>query len=196
MIKVACNRPKENAEAIVNIGFPSLGLSPPPQQQKSPLESFGISIDPEMAVIPARELPAPGLSYKSGTARAANGSWNILEVKFHRGAIVPSWCVLVVRDGSNTFDGPNDPRLLGLIDGFSNKLRRSGMQIPKERPPIKAIKLFPAHQEDEVRSRSVNHIRDTLSTAGRPGFILVLLENRDNAIYPALKVSYLDGMCD
>lgn len=185
MIKVACNRPRENAEAITNIGFPSLGLSP-----RSTLEPFGISIGTEMAVIPGRELAPPGLNYKVGNARVNNGSWNILDVKFHRGALIPSWCVLVVRDGRNMLQGPDDPQLLGLVDGFATKLRKSGMGVPPGKPVIKPIRLFPLNTDDGVRSRSVQLIRDVLSSAGKPGFVLVLLEARDNYIYPAIKVSF------
>ncbi|KAF9443073.1 argonaute-like protein [Macrolepiota fuliginosa MF-IS2] len=190
MIKCACNPPHTNAESIVNIGFPSLGLSSPNPQQpqaSSPLGAFGISIDNEMTVIPGRVLPPPGLNYKVGNARVANGSWNILDVKFHRGATVASWCVLVIRDGRSTFSGPDDTRLTGLIDGFANKLRRSGMTIPNPRPAVKAITLVHPGQEGEGRERSLDVIRGVMATAGKPSFILVLLENRDNAIYPGLK---------
>jgi len=98
MIKVACNIPKVNAEDIVGRGFPLLGLGP----TKAPTDGFGISIDTEMAVVPGRELRPPGLTYRVGQARAQNGSWNILDVKFHRGANVSSWWVMVVRDGQHS----------------------------------------------------------------------------------------------
>ncbi|KXN85174.1 Protein argonaute 5 [Leucoagaricus sp. SymC.cos] len=192
MIKVACRRPRENADAIVDIGFPSLDLSPKPIQQqaqwKSPLAPFGIEVDKEMAVIPARELPPPSLNYRGGKGiRANNGSWNILEVKFHRAAMINSWCVLVVRDGRDMIKGGNDPNLMSLVQGFANKLKNCGMTLPQGPPPIKPIALVPPYRDDASRSQSVQALREVLATAGQPSFMLVLLEARDNAIYPAIK---------
>ena len=196
MIKVACRRPRENADAIVDIGFPSLGLSPPSNQQQtpssSPLAPFGVEIDRDMAVIPARELPAPSLSYRgNNTPRVSNGSWNLLDVKFHRSAQISSWYVLVVRDGRKMLEGPNDPNLKQLVEGFARKLGHCGMSIPPNPPPIQAVALLNPSQDDSSRSRSVQMLRDTFEKMKKPGFILVLLETRDNYIYPAVKVSSL-----
>lgn len=196
MIKVACRRPRENADAIVDIGFPSLGLSPSPNQQQtpssSPLAPFGVEIDQDMAAIPARELPAPSLNYRgNNTPRVSNGSWNILDVKFHRSAQISSWCVLVVRDGRKILDGPNDPNLKSLVEGFARKLTNCGMSVPTNLPPIQAVALLNPSQDDPSRSGSVQMLRETFKKIKKPGFILVLLEARDNYIYPAIKVSYL-----
>ncbi|KAG6860668.1 hypothetical protein C0995_008856 [Termitomyces sp. Mi166 len=190
MIRYACNPPRVNAEAIVNQGFPKLGLSQPVEQ---PINEFGISIDVEMAVIPARELAPPRLSYKAGRPpNVNNGSWNILEVKFHRGAQVSSWWVVVVRDGANMISGPDDPRLAALVQGFSMKLGRSGVIMPQGRPRLIPISLSP-ERNDRNRVEAIDKIRrmfkDNLVQAqGRkPSFVLVLLENSDNYIYPAIK---------
>ncbi|KAH0580660.1 Protein argonaute 1B [Termitomyces sp. J132] len=190
MIRYACNPPRSNAEAIVNQGFPKLGLSTP---VKTPIDRFGISIDIEMAIIPARELPPPRLSYKAGKPpNVNNGSWNILDVKFHRGAHVSSWWVVVVRDGMNMISGPSDARLLALVQGFSAKLGRSGMSIPQDRPRLIHIDLSP-ERGDPNRIGAIDKIRTSFkdnlanSQGRRPSFILVLLENRDNYIYPAIK---------
>lgn len=186
MIRYACNPPRVNAETIVNQGFPILGLNPP----VSPINGFGISIDPEMAVIPARELPAPRLTYKVGRANVTNGSWNILNVKFHRGAVVNNWWLLVVRDGFGKLEGPQDPRLGALVEGFGAKCKNSGMIMPEGRPRLLTATLASAHT-DPTRAKAVDDIRsilkDGLQKSQKPSFVLVLLENRDNFIYPGLK---------
>lgn len=188
MIKYACNPPKLNAEHILDRGFPALGFAPLQQ----PINGFGISVDTKMSEIPGRELPAPKLTYKIGQPRVQNGSWNILDVKFHRGANVSSWWVLVVRDGRNTIQGPEDPNLLGLIEGFRKKLSSSGMTVPTTRPKLLPPAALVNSREDPDRSISIAKIRDILrkafSESPKPGFVLVLLENRDNYIYPAIKV--------
>ncbi|KAG6828038.1 hypothetical protein H0H87_003026, partial [Tephrocybe sp. NHM501043] len=186
MIRYACNPPRANAEAIVNRGFPVLGLSP----AQTPLEGFGVRIDVEMAVIPGRELVPPRLSYKAGKPpNVNNGSWNILDVKFHLAAQVSSWWVVVIRDGTGIIAGPTDPQLISLVQGFSAKLQRSGISMPGGRPRLLPINL-PPERSDPNRVNAIEQIRTTLkdNLAGKkPSFILVLLENRDNFIYPSIK---------
>jgi len=188
MIKYACNPPKANAEAIINRGLPSLGVNP----ARSPIPGFGIAIDNKLADIPGRELPPPGLSYKVGQARPRDGSWNILDVKFHRGATVSSWWVLVVRDGKNIVQGPQDMRLKGLVEGFAKKLGKSGIALPGGMPPLLPLADLSGFRNDPERTGALNSIRQILkselSKRPKPSFVLVLLENRDNFIYPGIKV--------
>ena len=193
MIRYACNPPRVNAEAIVGQGFPSLGLIP----LKAPSDGFGISIDTAMAVVPGREFNPPRLTYRVGNARVQNGSWNILDVKFHRGGTVSSWWILVVRDGRDILKGPTDPNLKGLVEGFRDKLKRSGVAIPEGMPRLLPPANFPNPFQDPGRVEALNVIRkifrDALTGARKPSFILVLLENRDNFIYPGIKVILLLG---
>ncbi|KAJ7747645.1 argonaute-like protein [Mycena maculata] len=188
MIRIACNPPRFNAEAITTEGFPALGLSPP--QRPADANGFNIAVDTQMAVIPGRELAPPRLSYSKGNANVKNGSWNIMDVKFHRGAAVSSWWVLVVRDGQEVIRNPQDPQLKGLVTKFREKLQKSGMQISDALP---ALLVTPPLQQlqDSSREAALSEIRkvvnDRLKTAKKPSFILVLLSNRDNYIYPGIK---------
>lgn len=194
MIKFACNPPAVNGQAIMNHGLRDMGLTNPPQ---SPVSAFGMEIRQEMSVIPGRELAPPRLTYKVGNAKVQGGSWNILDVQFQRGAKVPGIWVLVVQDGANPFiSDPKDQRLQQLLTGFTNKLRKSGVSLspgpPRLLPPAR---LLPPNTDPD-RSRSLNEIRKTLTAAMgpgpkqvKPGFVLVLLERRDNYIYPGIKVS-------
>lgn len=70
MLAVANRRPAVNALHITQQGIPKLGFSGNPT-----LDAFGVSISPNMTVIPARELPAPRVTYKQGSAapRVMNG---------------------------------------------------------------------------------------------------------------------------
>jgi eukaryotic translation initiation factor 2C len=191
MIRYACNPPGVNAESIVNQGLPKLGLAP--QTPTVPLTGFGITVDAEMTVIPARELAPPGLTYKSGRPDVRNGSWNILDVKFQRGAVVSSWWVLVVRDGNLAISGPQDPALKGLVQGFAAKCRRSGMTVPEGFPRLLVTPQLPPPGGDPGRVGALALIRKVLVDALRdvnnkkPSFILVLLSLRDNYIYPGIK---------
>ncbi|KAJ7915685.1 argonaute-like protein [Mycena leptocephala] len=191
MIKIACNPPRVNAEAITGEGFPALGLSP----VKAPVDGFNIGVETEMAVIPGRELNPPKLSYSKGTPNVRNGSWNIMDVKFHRGAIVPrnqGWWVLVVRDGDEMLKGPTDERLKTLVTKFRSKLQRSGMQISDDLPRLLATPPL-QNLQDASREAALKEIRKVIDLAlkdagnRKPSFILVLLSHRDNYIYPGIK---------
>jgi len=190
MIRYACHRPRVNAESIINQGLPTLGLTP--QTLATPVNGFGVTIDTDMAVIPARELRPPRLTYQVGSANVRDGSWNILDVKFHRGARVSSWWVLVVRDGEGGFGGP-DPALKGLVEGFAAKCKKSGIAMPNGMPRLLVTPPLQHISSDPSRTGAIDHIRQTIKTAlavkgqQKPGFILVLLNNRDNYIYPGIK---------
>jgi hypothetical protein len=192
MIRYACNPPAVNADAIVNRGLPILGLAPA-SESAAAVNGFGLSISAEMAVIPARELPPPRLSYKVGSANVRDGSWNILDVKFHRGGAVNNWWVLVVRDGpSSMINDPKDPQLIGLYGGFADKCTRSGMRMPSGPPQILAVELVNPNQ-DPSRAQSIDLIRQKFKQLmgpnlnQRPSFVLVLLSHVDNYIYPGIK---------
>ncbi|KAJ7152964.1 argonaute-like protein [Mycena filopes] len=189
MIRFACNPPKFNAEAITNEGFPALGLSP----VRSPVDGFNLGVDTQMMVIPGRELAPPRLSYsQGGTLNVRNGSWNIMDVKFHRGAVIHSWWVLVVRDGREILQGKADPNLKTLVTAFGDKLKRSGMSVPAGLPNLLVTPPL-QNLQDASREAALREIRKViekaLSDSGnkKPSFILVLLSHRDNFIYPGIK---------
>ncbi|KAG2357054.1 Piwi-domain-containing protein [Suillus spraguei] len=191
MIRFACNPPKINADAIVQGGLPTLGFTP--GTMGSPLSDFGIAVDNNMAVIPGRELPPPRISYEGGgrSLNVNNGTWNILDVKFHNGGAIKSWWVLVVRekDGRSVFSGADDPVLTNLWRGFGEKCRNSGISLGSQ--PVKLAQSLVPRAEDPSRQQALDSIRqkikDSIAERGKPTFILILLSRRDNYIYPGIK---------
>ncbi|KAJ7641512.1 argonaute-like protein [Roridomyces roridus] len=185
MIKIACNPPRFNAEAITGEGFAALGLGPP---LRPPANGFGMEVNPEMAVVPGRELTQPQLTYSRGNARVQNASWNIMDVKFHRGAVVQSWCVLVVRDGYEMLQGQDDPRLKELVARFRAKLVNSGVRVPEGLPPLAVTPPLQQYQDDS-RKAALVEIKQSIMGAvkQKPQLVLVLLSHRDNFIYPGIK---------
>ena len=189
MLRFACKRPAENAHTILNQGFPQLGLTPNNQK----LTNFGLSVSHDMACVPFRELAPPNVSYRGGQPpRVNNGSWNILEVKFHHGGVVKSWWILVVTEQHPVFNAPDDPQLTGLWKGFAGKCERSGMTgiSPNTPPALLNVGLVnpaidPGRQQSLARIRSA--IREKQTRSGSPSFMLVILSKRDNYIYPGIK---------
>ncbi|KAL4080951.1 Piwi domain-containing protein [Scleroderma citrinum] len=192
MICHACRPPVENANSIVYRGLPMLGLT---QTNNRILDNFGVEIEPHMAVIPARELPSPKVNYAAGRPpNVKDGSWNILDVKFHTGAVVKSWGVLVVVDGRPAFNGIQDPALTGIWKGFQEKCRRSGMTVERD-PQVFSTSSLPPLWQDPARRNALNLIRRTITErynpTTKPSFLLIILSGRDNFIYPGIK-----RMCD
>ncbi|KAH9960994.1 hypothetical protein BGW80DRAFT_1255996 [Lactifluus volemus] len=72
------------------------------------LNAFGIQVTNQMIVVPGHELLVPSVTYGKGQLHVANGSWNILDIRFYQGARVMNWKVLVMHDGMEalTFKGP------------------------------------------------------------------------------------------
>lgn len=194
MLRYASRRPAVNANLIVNRGLSKMGLKP----STPVLDAFGVQVSDEMAVVPARELPPPEISYKPRQgARAGrglqprNGSWNILDVQFQVGARMDNWKVLVVREqGRSGFDGPSDPRMVGLLQAFRNKCASSGMQVAASQPQILPTPVLPSRQDDPERVRALNMVETTINQFGDPkriSIILVLLADKDDFIYPGIK---------
>ncbi|KZT18189.1 Piwi-domain-containing protein [Neolentinus lepideus HHB14362 ss-1] len=188
MIRYACQPPAVNANAIMSRGLGVLGHHPP----QNPLNGFGISIVPEMTVIPGRELPAARVAYSSGAPRVSNGSWNILQSRFQKGTNLGTWWVLVVRDGPrDEFNGRNDPRLISFLQTFARKCQDAGLAVPSVPQIFSTPQLLSPHR-DRNRTESLQMIQRAIqekvdATHGKPSFILVLLSLRDNFIYPGIK---------
>lgn len=191
MLRLACQSPQTNSDLIRGEGFAKLAISE--SNKHEVLKNWKVSIEPNMAVVPARILPPPGLSYAVGRPRVNDGSWNILDVKFHRGGVMGRWGVMVVRDPNkqDRFQGPNDPSMWALIQGFAEKCKKAGMMVASERPKVLPAALPAPNDRDPSRSAAVAKLKETMLTFAndnpRPSFILVLLNHRDNYIYPGIK---------
>ncbi|KAF5384150.1 hypothetical protein D9615_003264 [Tricholomella constricta] len=187
MILVAAQPPNVNANAIVGRGLDELGF----RQGAAPLGAFGISIGSEMAVVPGRILPSPGIKYGQGTPDVDDrASWNLRNVRFARGATLNNWAVLVIKDGNHRdeFAGPGDPELLHTMQGFAQMCRQSGMNVDKKDPVVVACNLPPKDRTDPTRAAAITAIRTTLrSLKAKPTLVMVVLSNGDKHVYSGIK---------
>ncbi|TCD61374.1 hypothetical protein EIP91_008543 [Steccherinum ochraceum] len=186
MIKVACQPPNVNAQAIVGRGLQELGF----RDTADPLGVFGVSIGNEMAVVPGRILPSPNIRYAQGAPRVdERASWNLRDVKFAQGGRLDNWGVLLIDDGNrDQFNGVQDPALHSLVQGFMDMCRKSGMQVSNN-PPRYAIASLPRKdRSDPIRKRAIPVIRTALMTIKpKPTMVLVILANNDKHVYSGLK---------
>lgn len=186
MLNHACKPPAANFDEIINQGLPSLALTEP---KASILDEFGISISKTMTDVPGRELPPPKrLQYQSGSpsVQPAKGSWNLTNVKFHTGASVAKWAVVILSDG---YPSPSDEDVSKVWTGFREGCRRSGMTFANQAPIIARTSQLPRQSQDKDRSKGIMEIKRTIQNLVRdnPMFLLVLLPFRDTKLYPGVK---------
>ncbi|KAL4242774.1 argonaute family protein [Abortiporus biennis] len=187
MIKVACQPPNINGQAILGRGLNELGF----RQGADPLGTFGISIGTEMAVVPGLILPSPNIRYGQGAPRVdERASWNLRDVKFAVPGTLSKWAVLLIKDGNerDEFAGPNDPELRTIVNGFSKMCRTSGMRVDQTEPAYAVAMLPRKSPEDPIRKNAIAAIRTSLlSMKIKPTMVLVILSNGDRHVYSGLK---------
>ncbi|KAF8121197.1 Piwi-domain-containing protein [Boletus edulis] len=156
------------------------------------LESFGITISPDMAVIPGRILSKPGITYASSVAPSVNdqAAWNLVGVKFAVGAQLDNWAVLVIKDNVRVeFAGASDRDLHEVVSAFRHMCNASGMHVTAD--PTYATAQLPRRDSeafDPIRQEAIKTIKDTLlSIKPKPTLIFVMLANEDKAIYEGVK---------
>lgn len=186
MSTVARRPPTINGESIVNLVRHHFGLD----VIRPELQSFGITIGPDMAVVPGRILPKPGITYASSAAASisARASWNLVGIKFAIGAHLDNWAVLVIKDNApSEFAGPLDQDLRDIVSGFRHICNASGMQITAD-PRYATAQLPGRDPSDPLRLAAVQIIQDTLlNVKPKPALILVMLASGDGAIYEGVK---------
>ena len=186
MIKVAARPPNINAGLIMDEGLKSLGF----KQGAGPLNAFGIGIGQEMAVVPGRLLPAPGVNYGQGKPNVdEKASWNLRAVKFAVGGKLAEWAVLVLSDGNrDEFQGVNDPDLKRTVKGLADMCKTSGMRVEGD-PLYAAVRLPRKSREDPVRGESIKAIRAAViqQYPKKPTMILIVLSNSDKHVYNGTK---------
>jgi eukaryotic translation initiation factor 2C len=187
MIKVAAKPPNVNATAIAGQGLNGLGF----KQGAAPLSAFGISVGQEMAIVPGRILPPPGIRYGQGTPNVDDkAGWNLRGVRFAVSGELKDWGVLLIQDGGrDEFSGITDPQLRSTIKGFADMCRTSGMRVDQREPLYAAASLPAKNANDPTRKAAVATIREKVMKGypRKPTVILVILSSGDKHVYNGIK---------
>ncbi|KAF9224742.1 Piwi-domain-containing protein [Gyrodon lividus] len=181
MDRVACQPPSVNGDAVVHLGQQPLGPI---------LRSLGMTIGPNMVVVPGRILPKPNILYFSNvTAVNDRASWDLINVKFAVGAGLDHWAVLVIKDSStrDEFAGARDPELSSVVNCFRDVCNTTGMHVTGD-PTYHEVQLSGENNSDPMRKSSVEAIRVALmKVKPKPDLILVMLASGNKAVYEGLK---------
>ncbi|KAG6330100.1 hypothetical protein ID866_8990 [Astraeus odoratus] len=152
--------------------------------------SFGIKIGSEMAVVPGRILPRPGIKYRQGSPFInEKASWNLKDVKFASSSTLKTMAVLIILDGKSDdqFSGRNDQTLHRVVTGFRETCGDSGMTVTGAPIYLQAI-LPPKDKSDPLREAAIRTIHDTLRPyIGKFSIVMVVLADRDKAVYDGIK---------
>lgn len=185
MIVAARRPPNANRIAITNYVRGQLRLD----LTRPELLSFGMTIDQDMAVVPGRTLPKPGIEYSHGAALIDNrASWNLRGARFVIGARLENWAVLVIKDESqDEFAGSEDESLHLAVARFCNMCNVSGMHVIDD-PRYVTAQLPRRDLSDPLRRAAIEKIKNALSSViPKPTIFLVALANGNKEVYEGLK---------
>ncbi|KAG9286308.1 hypothetical protein G9A89_014295 [Geosiphon pyriformis] len=177
MIKFTCQPPNIRANKI------NQGLSLLNYNDSDYMRGFGMKVSNEMALIPARVLPAPTLHYHPSSREAIfqprDGTWNLRNKKVATGATLGSWSVVVF---GNEHGFP-----MQAMKNFVRELvitcTDTGMDIRNKTPPI-------------LHANPIGDVEGTIKQAwiragnlakARPQLILIILPNAGEKLYAEIK---------
>ena len=185
MVDCAAQPPNVNATTIVDEGLKLLGFT----DSTSPRDSFGVTIDPKMVVVPGRILKPPKVEYGKSTPDIDDkkASWNLRGVKFiQAGRKLENWVVLSIHDDDKQAPPPLSPTQQ-LVTEFIKVCQNSGTQAITQ-PKYIQISLPPFNRDDPLRENAVNAIEQRMKQIKpNPNLALILLSNNDKTIYSGIK---------
>ncbi|RVD81646.1 uncharacterized protein DFL_009499 [Arthrobotrys flagrans] len=112
MIRFACRDPTTNARIITDTGLKTLGFN---NAQTSIPYKFGVKVDRNMVVVPARILPTPTIQYSKKTTEVekGKGQWNLRAQRFYKGCEIKHLLVLsFTQCGDRAYTPNNTARLI------------------------------------------------------------------------------------
>ncbi|KAJ1553663.1 hypothetical protein HK405_007273, partial [Cladochytrium tenue] len=177
MIKFTCQPPHVRSNKI------SAGITILQQRDNEYLNEFGVQIGHEMAIVNARVLPAPAISYhpasKEPVITPREGAWNLRDKMVAQGVSIRSWSVVAF--GSEA-DYP-----VGAIQKFITLLVQTceecGVFIQNRQPPISYANPFGNVEKTLIDAYMVagNSFQE------RPQIIVCVLPNTGVPLYAEIK---------
>ncbi|KIJ43810.1 hypothetical protein M422DRAFT_47658 [Sphaerobolus stellatus SS14] len=182
MIKFACNPPADNARSIVGQGLGALGFN-----GTQSLTNFGLGVNLEMGVVPARILAPPRIKYaqdKSASIFAEKASWNLRDVRFFKGMPLNNWGVFAISSPSGGFGGSNDPALGSVIDAFMRGCTTAGM--PTGAPASVFVTPPVTPHNPQLHNLFKEAIKANM-VSKKVTYILVILPDANKRVYSTIR---------
>lgn len=167
MIGFAVRRPGENAQSIVDQGFPTAGLT---SQTNALLAQYGLSVGQGLITVQARLLTEPKVFYKGNKAVNTNfGSWNMENIMFNKPGVLKKWSWLGIDDNRLRY---NKETLAATVRNFTAALAKNGVTVQQQPLPGNMV---PARRPTDPS------IEQMFAGAAKNGIdlLLVVLPGRD-----------------
>ncbi|KAI9498874.1 Piwi domain-containing protein [Zychaea mexicana] len=128
MIKFTCQKPNVRANKIKQ-GYNLLQY-----KDNQYMQQFGMTVKPDMAMISARVLPTPQITYSTtspeGTFTPVGGAWNLRGKKVAQGATLGSWSVV------NFQSQLQNPAIARFVRELCQTFIETGLNVVNRNPPI------------------------------------------------------------
>ncbi|KAK5079065.1 hypothetical protein LTR64_002514 [Lithohypha guttulata] len=181
MIKHAVRRAPVNAQTIVSNG---IGLLK--HNSEAMLNTFGVKIDPSMIVVSARVLPAVNPEYRGGNhANPSDGSWNMRNVTFARGANQSAlrWSYVWIKVNGYGGRFSRISEVATCVNKFHSMLGKCGIAVPKA---VVGTELDLQDAQDPVPQIGAFFAAQA-KLLPKTKLLLVVLPNTSSVIYNAVK---------
>ncbi|KAK5102982.1 hypothetical protein LTS08_003785 [Lithohypha guttulata] len=181
MIKHAVRRAPVNAQTIVSNG---IGLLK--HNSGAMLNTFGVKIDPSMIVVSARVLPAVNPEYRRGNrANPSDGSWNMRNVTFARGANQSAlrWSYVWIKVNGYGGRFSRISEVATCVNKFHSMLGKCGIAVPKA---VVGTELDLQDAQDPVPQIGAFFAAQA-KLLPKTKLLLVVLPNTSSVIYNAVK---------
>ncbi|KAK6507266.1 hypothetical protein TWF481_005714 [Arthrobotrys musiformis] len=179
MIRFACRDPTSNAKIITETGLKTLGFNNSPG---SIPYKFGVKIDQNMVVIPARVLPTPTIQYSKKTMEVekGKGQWNLRAQKFYKGCELKRLLVLsFTRGRDRTYTSENVAR---LISQFRETCEDAGIVHNKsDASACREEKMDVSGSSSEIEALFRKY------STGKPTLMLVILPDEIKDLFQRIK---------
>ncbi|KAJ3084300.1 hypothetical protein HK102_000701 [Quaeritorhiza haematococci] len=178
MIRFTCQPPQVRSQNINN----GLNLLLPPDNEY--LSDFNIKIGDEMALVNARVLPTPTLSYHPSSRESRisprEGAWNLRDKQVAQGATLNAWSVVIFTPDRDTV-----PR--ATVDKFMREFvtvcRDTGMGVLTTQPSVRY-----ASPQSNIEAALKAAYMDARNVANaKPQLIFCVLPNTGVQLYGEIK---------
>ncbi|RKF71355.1 Protein argonaute 5 [Golovinomyces cichoracearum] len=183
MIKFACRTPSQNATSVVQDGKQVLSLN-----QNPTLANFDLSVGKSLISVAARVLMPPAVRYGgTGSLVPRNGSWNMINVKFHTGVKLGPWtCVMFPTQGRSEIDVAN---MRSHVTALQTQLAAAGVSAPELLAPSPATcEINPMDRDGN--DRRIRALFEQIRTRQpQPKLVLCILGRNDPGVYNSIKTA-------
>ncbi|RKO87186.1 Piwi domain-containing protein [Blyttiomyces helicus] len=170
MIKFTCQPPHVRSAKI------SQGVTLFDYEDNPYMHFFGIKVEKDLALVPARVMPIPKLMFGGSSEIPRDGVWALKEKKLYEGAGLKSWGVIAFfheREGA-----PGN-----FISELVRTLKAAGLVIPNEKPFI--MHANPAQGVEGAMKQC--YLSAGNESKSRPQLIVCVLPNTGVPLYAEIK---------